>query len=138
MSIGSKRALVLSGGCHCGDVRFDVDGPLDASSEVLDCDCTVCRKKGFLHWIVPPARFRLLTPREHLSTYTFGTHTAKHTFCARCGIHAFYTPRSHPDHVDVNVRCLDDVDLQALVIRAFDGRSDWESARRGLDDDPGA
>ncbi|MDP2344329.1 MAG: GFA family protein [Deltaproteobacteria bacterium] len=123
----------FTGGCHCGDVRFEVDGPLDATSDVLECNCSICRKKGFLHWIVPPSRFRLLTPRDRLSTYTFGTHTAKHTFCTRCGMHAFYTPRSHPDDVDVNVRCLDDVDPYTLPIRPFDGRADWEAARRKLD-----
>ncbi|MFO0547667.1 MAG: cupin domain-containing protein [Polyangiaceae bacterium] len=119
---------VHRGSCHCGDLRFEVDGEIE---EVLDCNCTICTKKGFLHWIVPPSRFRLLTGAP--ATYTFGTHTARHTFCARCGLHPFYTPRSHPDHVDVNVRCLDDVDLQSIVVQPFDGRNDWEAARATLD-----
>ena len=97
-----------AGGCHCGDVRFTVDGPLDG--DVLDCNCSICRKKGLLHWIVRPERFHLLTPASALSTYTFGTGTAQHTFCSRCGICAFYAPRSHPGHVDINVRCLDGLD----------------------------
>lgn len=120
--------VVHRGSCHCGAVRFEVDGPLD---EVLDCNCTICTKKGFLHWIVPPTRFRLLS--GELATYTFGTHTAKHTFCARCGMHPFYTPRSHPDHVDVNVRCLDDVDPRTIAAQPYDGRGDWEAARAALD-----
>lgn len=134
---------VYRGSCHCGDVRFEVDGPLEG---VLDCNCSICTKKGFLHWIVPPQRFRLLTspstfcpsggPCGALTTWTFGTGVAKHTFCTRCGMHAFYTPRSHPDHVDVNVRCLDDVDVNALIgsgaVAAFDGRNDWEGARERL------
>jgi hypothetical protein len=126
----SKDARTLTGGCHCGDVRFEVDGPID--DDVLDCNCSICSKKGFLHWIVPPARFRLLTSTTKLTTWTFGTGTAKHTFCSRCGIHGFYTPRSHPDHVDVNVRCLDDVDLAALTIQPYDGRGDWQAARDRL------
>lgn len=116
-----------SGGCHCGQVRFEVIGPIE---EVLDCNCSICTKKGFLHWIVPPSRFRLL--QGSLERYSFGTHTAQHTFCPRCGMHPFYTPRSHPDHVDVNVHCLDDVELHKLSIVPFEGRSDWDKSRAAL------
>jgi hypothetical protein len=121
---GARR---WSGSCHCGDVRFEVLGEMD---EVLDCNCTVCTKKGFLHWIVPPARFRLISGEPRV--YSFGTHTAKHTFCGRCGMHPFYTPRSHPDHVDVNVRCLDGVDVRAISVVPFEGREDWERSRAVL------
>lgn len=124
-----EHTEVHKGGCHCGDVRFEVDGPIE---DVVDCNCSICRKKGFLHWIVRPERFRLLTPTSKLTTWTFGTGVARHTFCSRCGIHAFYTPRSHPDHIDVNVRCLDDVDLARIAIAPFDGRGDWEGARAAL------
>jgi hypothetical protein len=111
-----------SGGCHCGDVRFEVDADL-ANEVILDCNCSICTKKGFWHLIVKPERFRLLTPPENMTLYMFGTRTAKHTFCKRCGIYAFYEPRSHPGHVDVNARCLDGVDLASLRIEPFDGRS---------------
>jgi hypothetical protein len=87
----------------------------------------MCTKKGFVHLIVPPADFELLSGAETLTTYEFNTRTAKHTFCRRCGIHAFYRPRSDPDKIDVNVRCLDDVDLSAVESHQFDGRN-WESA----------
>lgn len=119
---------VQRGSCHCGDLRFEVDGPIE---DVLDCNCSVCTKKGFLHWIVEPSRFRLLAGEPR--TYTFGTGVAKHTFCGRCGMHPFYTPRSHPRHVDVNVRCLDGVDVSAIPRTPFDGRSDWEGSRARLD-----
>jgi hypothetical protein len=76
--------------------------------------------------IVKPERFRMLTPKETLTTYTFGTHTAKHTFCKRCGIYSFYEPRSHPGHIDVNVRCIDDIDFTQLKIEPFEGRS-WSA-----------
>jgi hypothetical protein len=114
-----------TGGCHCGDVRFEVDADLEAEP-LVECNCSICTKKGFVHLIVPPARFRLTSGKDKLTTYTFNTHVAKHTFCARCGVHSFYTPRSHPDHVDVNVRCLDGVSLSALQARPFDGRN-WEA-----------
>ncbi len=116
------------GGCHCGAVRFEVTAEID---EVVDCNCSVCAKKGFLHLIVEPEKFRLLQGADALVTYRFNTGTAKHTFCGTCGIHAFYTPRSHPDKVDVNVRCIEGVDLAALKIKAFDGQN-WEAARSTL------
>ena len=98
-----------AGGCHCGRVRFRVTGDL---SRVTDCNCSICAKKGFLHLIVPPAQFELLSGAEELTTYRFNTGTARHTFCATCGIHSFYVPRSDPDKIDVNVRCLNGIDLR--------------------------
>lgn len=110
------------GGCHCGDVRFVVR---QAPGQVLACNCSICSKKGFLHFIVDEDRFELSTPADRLATYTFGTHTAKHHFCKRCGVAPFYIPRSHPDGVSVNARCLDDVEIEDLDVRPFDGRN-WE------------
>jgi len=115
------------GGCHCGRVRFRVTADLDRVSE---CNCSMCTKKGFLHLIVPPERFSLLSGEDALTTYRFNTNTAKHTFCAHCGIHAFYVPRSDPDKIDVNVRCLDGVDLGSLSVSRFDGQN-WDEAMRG-------
>jgi hypothetical protein len=117
------------GGCHCGAVRFRVTGELD---EVSDCNCSMCTKKGFLHWIVAPEQFTLLRGADALATYQFNTGVARHTFCRHCGVHAFYTPRSDPDKVDVNARCLDGVDVAALRVRTFDGRN-WEQAKADRD-----
>jgi hypothetical protein len=114
------------GGCHCGAVRFRVVADL---AEVIECNCSICAKKGYLHLIVPPERFALLRGREALVTYRFNTGVAQHHFCGRCGIHSFYVPRSDPDKIDVNVRCLDGVDPTTLAIRRFDGRN-WEEAMR--------
>ena len=105
-------------------MRFRVTGDL---SRVTECNCSICTKKGFLHLIVPPAQFELLSGADALTTYRFNTGTAQHTFCATCGIHPFYIPRSDPDKIDVNVRCLDGVDLAALKLCRFDGRN-WERA----------
>ena len=110
----------MQGGCHCGCVRFEVDAA--PGFEVLDCNCSICRMTGFLHLIVPASRFRLLAGADALVEYTFNTGTAKHRFCGHCGIKSFYVPRSHPDGFSVNARCLDDVDLAALNIIAFDDR----------------
>jgi hypothetical protein len=114
----------MEGGCHCGRVRFRVTGDL---AQTTHCNCSICTKKGILHLIVAPERFELLSGGDNLATYQFNTGTAKHTFCKVCGIHPFYVPRSDPDKIDVNVRCLDDVDLTALSPKMFDGRN-WEAA----------
>jgi hypothetical protein len=114
----------MEGGCHCGRVRFRVTADLD---RVTYCNCSLCSKKGFLHLIVPPDQFQLLSGEDHLTTYQFNTRTAKHTFCRVCGVHPFYVPRSDPDMIDVNVRCLDGIDPAAIPVREFDGRN-WEQA----------
>jgi hypothetical protein len=114
----------MQGGCHCGRVRFRVTAALDRVSE---CNCSICTKKGILHLIVAPEQFELISGQDDLATYQFNTGTAKHTFCRVCGIHPFYVPRSDPDKIDVNVRCLDDIDLSTIVPRPFDGRN-WEAS----------
>ena len=112
------------GSCHCGRVRFRVSADLD---EVVLCNCSICTKKGFLHVIVPPAQFELLSGAADLAVYTFNTGIAKHQFCRHCGVHPFYVPRSDPDKIDVNVRCLEGVEVGALRAGAFDG-ANWERA----------
>jgi len=111
------------GGCHCGRVRFEVDAP--ARIEVIDCNCSVCAKSGYLHLIVPKQQFRLLSGEQALTSYTFNTRTAQHLFCSVCGIKSFYVPRSHPDGYSVNARCLDEGSVEDMVIVAADGKN-WE------------
>ena len=112
------------GGCHCGKVRFRVRAELRGLTE---CNCSLCSKKGFIHWIVARELFELMQGQDELSTYTFNTGIAKHLFCRTCGIHSFYVPRSDPDKIDVNARCLEGVDLKTLVVEPFDGQN-WEEA----------
>lgn len=114
--------MIFEGGCHCGRVRFRVRAE---KLEALECNCSICTKKGFLHLIVAKDAFELLSGHDDLSTYTFNTGVAKHTFCRVCGVHPFYTPRSHPDGVDVNVRCLDGEAPARFRVDPFDGRR-WE------------
>ena len=114
----------VEGGCHCGRVRFRVAVELD---RVTECNCSMCSKKGFLHLIVPPEHFELISGKDDLVAYQFNTKVARHTFCKVCGIHPFYVPRSDPDKIDVNVRCLDGVDLATLNVKQFDGQN-WEAA----------
>ena len=119
----AERCERYEGGCHCGAVRFCVEVERHVA---LDCNCSICRMKGILHLIVPRASFTLVKGEESLTTYRFNTRVARHTFCNVCGIHPFYFPRSHPDGVDVNVRCLDDPDAMArFEVEKFDGQR-WE------------
>ena len=112
------------GGCHCGRVRFEVDAP--AALLVQDCNCSLCRMSGYWHLIVPAARFRLLSGQDDLVEYSFNTGVAKHRFCRVCGIKSFYIPRSNPDGVDVNARCLDDGTVAPITVEPFNGR-EWEA-----------
>jgi hypothetical protein len=108
------------GSCHCGAVRFEIDAELD---HVRVCDCSICRRRGALIHRVPPERFRLLTPIDDLTLYTFHTQTARDYFCPRCGVLPFRRPRTDPGVWAVNVRCLEGVDLDSIrVERVFGSR----------------
>lgn len=133
-----------AGGCHCGKVRWEILAPENIQAD--ECNCSICMynrgfirkqlkfktkkkkkgtKKGFLHLIVPAKHFKLLTPRENLSIYTFNSGIAKHFFCSTCGICSFYVPRSNPDGFSINVRCLDSYSVKSVEIVPFDGKN-WE------------
>lgn len=118
----TSESITYDGGCHCGAVRFRV---VVDHFRVIDCNCSICRKKGFLHLMIPPENFTLIKGSDVLTTYTFNTHIAQHTFCSICGIYSFYRPRSHPHLIDVNVRCLDEYDLSSFEVSLFDGVN-WE------------
>lgn len=118
------------GGCHCGSVRFEIEAPEDL--EVLECNCSMCQKLGFLHLMVAHAQFRLVSGKESLTSYRFNTGTANHLFCKVCGVKSFYVPRSHPNDYSVNARCLDDGTVQMMTVTPFDGQN-WEEAAAELE-----
>jgi len=122
--------VTIAGGCHCRAVRFEADVP--GAVEALDCNCSICAATGFLHLIVPHGDFRLLSGREALTSYRFGTGAAEHLFCSICGIKSFYQPRSHPKAWSVNLNALDDPGLLEVRVTRFDGRN-WEQAKAALD-----
>jgi hypothetical protein len=111
-----------TGGCHCGKVAYEVEGEIE---QVMDCNCSMCLKRGGLLWFVPRENFRLTTPEADLGTYHFNSGRIDHHFCPGCGI-APFSEGVHPEGyrmAAVNVRCLDGVDLAALNIVPIDGRS---------------
>jgi hypothetical protein len=118
-----------SGSCHCGAVTFEVLTP--DVVEVEACNCSICRRTGFVHLIVPKDHFKLKTGADHLTSYRFNTGVAEHTFCNVCGVKAFYTPRSNPDGVSVNVNCFDEGQSPQLNVSVFDGQN-WEANASSL------
>lgn len=114
--------MIYQGRCHCGAITFEVEAPDEV--EVENCNCSICNMSGFLHLIVPLRDFRLITGEENLTTYTFNTGVAKHKFCKTCGIKPFYIPRSNPDGMDVNLRCLTPQPKSVKIVN-FDGQN-WE------------
>jgi len=126
--------MKVRGGCHCGAVRFEVE-VADPPVPALDCNCSICSMTGFLHIMVPHDRFELLSGRDALVGYRFGTGAAEHLFCGRCGVKSFYQPRSHPDCWSVNANCLDEpVELE---VETFDGKN-WKQAKARLDGEESA
>jgi hypothetical protein len=118
------------GRCHCGRIRFEVEGPI---GPVSACNCSICTRTGYLHWPVAPERVRWIAGEGEWTSYRFGTRVADHRFCATCGISPLRIARSDPDEITVNVRCLEGIDLDAVSIARFDGRN-WEksfAAREG-------
>ncbi len=116
--------ITHTGGCHCGRVRFRVTAP--ERLDVSECNCSICRMVGYLHLIVPRSRFELVEGEDDLTTYTYNTGTARHFFCAVCGVKPYYIPRSHPDGYSVNARCLDPETVTGMRITPFDG-ANWEA-----------
>ncbi len=121
--MGAAGMTWKKGGCHCGAVTFEVLAPDEV--EVVDCNCSMCSKMGYLHLMVPKERFHLLSGADKSTTYQFNTKVAKHLFCSVCGIKSFYVPRSHPDGYSVNFRCLTPTDFRDVRITPFDG-AHWE------------
>jgi hypothetical protein len=114
--------MIYKGSCHCGEIAFEAEGEL---TQVMDCNCSICSRRGSLLWFVPRQQLRLLTPEANIGTYTFGAHTIQHRFCAKCGIHAFgegVDPAGN-HMAAVNVRCLEGVELSSLPVQHFDGRA---------------
>jgi hypothetical protein len=129
MTSTAAPLVTHAGGCHCGRVRFEVEAP--AEVEVVDCNCSMCRRSGYLHLIVEADRFRLVSGADALTEYRFNTGVARHLFCSVCGVKSFYVPRSHPDGWSVNLRCLEPGTLRSYTVRPFDG-SHWEESIDGL------
>jgi hypothetical protein len=114
---------LYSGGCQCGKVRFEVQLDL---GELISCNCSRCGRLGHLLAFAPEAQFKLLSGASDLRTFEFHKHMIQHQFCSNCGIQPFAigrVPKVGTKMAAVNVRCLDDVDVDAFKVRKVDGKS---------------
>jgi hypothetical protein len=118
-----REAKSFAGGCHCGQVRFEVE--LDPSRPVISCNCSMCRRMGSLLAFVSPDSFTLRSGQDALTDYQFNQKVIHHLFCSRCGIRSFArgVAPDGTERVAVNVRCIEDLELAKLQIQTFDGRS---------------
>ncbi|MES2257197.1 MAG: GFA family protein [Pseudomonadota bacterium] len=110
------------GSCHCGNVKFEVEGEIKGA---LSCNCSMCKRKGALLAFFPRTSMTLLTPEDAIGTYTFNKHIIKHRFCKTCGIHVFgeaVDPKGNPTAA-INLNCLEDFDTGALPVQHYDGKS---------------
>ncbi|HUG25842.1 GFA family protein [Piscinibacter sp.] len=114
--------MTHQGSCHCGHIKFEAEGDITSATS---CNCSICQRKGTLMWFVPRSALRLLTPDDNASTYVFNKHVIKHRFCPICGIHPYGegTAPSGDEMAAVNLRCIEGIDLQAIRVTHFDGRS---------------
>jgi hypothetical protein len=110
------------GSCHCGNIRFEVEGEITTA---LACNCSICARKGALLWATGRENFRLGDTPGEMGRYTFNRHAIAHRFCPICGIHthAEDTDLAGAPTVYINLRCLEDIDLADLEVHHFDGRS---------------
>ena len=114
--------MLHQGSCHCGNIAFEVEGDF---TEGMDCNCSLCRRRGGLLAFVQSDAFTLTTPEENLSTYNFNKRVLHHHFCATCGIAPFSEgngPNGKPMKA-INLRCLPDLDLGNLKVTKWDGKN---------------
>jgi hypothetical protein len=116
-SSAAVRPYKLS--CHCGAIRFEVDAEL---AGLLECNCSSCRRHGFLHWKVPATAVTLLTERVRLSAYVWRDLDGAHQFCPSCGTPIVRTGYTG-GNVSINARCVEGIDVFALEVRRYDGRN---------------
>lgn len=112
--------MLHQGSCHCGKIAFEVEGEFETA---IDCNCSLCRRRGSLLAFVEAPAFTLKTSEADLQTYTFNSHKLQHHFCGTCGI-APFSEGTRPDGTPtraINLRCIPDIDLDGLKIRKWDG-----------------
>ena len=99
---------VCTGGCHCGQMRFECTTDL---ATMTACNCSICRRKGYLLHFSSPDKFTLQATPEAISVYTFNTHNIRHQFCATCGCapHGDGTGPDGTKAIVINLRCADGI-----------------------------
>lgn len=90
---------MLSGGCHCGRVRYQVDGPV---RDYAHCHCSICRRvhgAGFVSWAgVDAAAFSVLEGGDQAQVYA-SSENIDRNFCRHCGSQLWSVMHSEPGQV---------------------------------------
>lgn len=112
-----------TGSCHCGAVRFTFFAP--EIEQAMRCDCSICARKGISMSMttIAPEDIEISAEEDVLSTYQFGSMTARHHFCSRCGIQTFVETRLNPGHYRINLGCVDGINVLRLPEIIYDGQS---------------
>lgn len=114
--------MSFRGSCHCGKLAYSVDE--DPPASAMECNCSICRRKAALHHFTTPDRFRREADEADIQVYTFNTHNIRHMFCRSCGAAPFAEGQGpNGPMVEINLRCAEGIDLEALEITKYDGAS---------------
>jgi len=100
---------MATGGCHCGAIRYDVDGePVHSAL----CHCSDCRKSAgapMVGWTL--FREDQVKIEGQVVRYRSSEQGVRH-FCAVCGTGLFYSNATiFPDMIDIQTATLDDPSL---------------------------
>ena len=114
--------MKYKGSCHCGKVAIEAEGEI---KDAMACNCSMCLRRGSLLWFIPRDQLQLLTPEADAATYKFHKHVIEHRFCPACGIHVFGEGADPTGKrmAAVNIRCLEDFNLESIPVKHFDGRA---------------
>jgi hypothetical protein len=119
---------MIEGSCHCGAVRWELDGPVDGATA---CNCTVCRRYGVL-WAYGYEDVDIRFSGE-TKIYVRGKTTEFH-FCSHCGCVAFQrlidTGADGRRRVAVNLRLAETEAVAQIPIDHFDGLRSFEDLTR--------
>ena len=66
--------------CHCGGVEAEIKIPKTGIEKLMRCNCTLCKRKGYIIGVLGENDFTLTKGKELLKLYQYYTNTAKHFF----------------------------------------------------------
>ncbi len=103
---------VISGGCQCGAVRYELHGE---SKMLYACHCTDCQKQSSsafgMSLIVAPENLRFVSGRDRLRAWDTrgGDGDIKRChFCADCGTRIYHGSDRPEDEISIKAGSLDD------------------------------
>lgn len=110
------------GNCHCGSFIFTLTVP--EIKEAENCNCSICRKKGYL-WVIPDTtkghKFEVAKDEGKLTEYVTGPKGSKHKFCGECGTGVYaYCEKDEKEKGRgywVNVKAIQELNVWGLEVK---------------------